>query len=1122
MSHFYDDIHEARIREAYDRIKHSIVRERLPLAAEVAVTREPVPYEKRKTLKYRKISQGEGWGETWDCAWFHVTGKVPASWRGAYVVLNLEFGGELLVFDHAGCPLVGLSAGSVFDGDYSKDLFHFLPKAKGGEKIDFWIDAGCNGLFGVPRPADPDWEQSPARKDGYLSAAVNALSVCRFDYDLWQLRIDIEVLRSLCAVFPKESGRRIRILRALDRALDLLPDERGGAPAARDYLRRAVYSIGPDPASIHVSAIGHAHIDTAWLWPLRETVRKVARTWSSQIGLIERYPSFKFGASQAQLYQFCKEHYPKLFAKVKKAVADGSWEIQGGMWVEADCNIPSGESLIRQFAEGNRFFMEEFGVRARNLWLPDVFGYSGNLPQIMKVCGIGFFLTQKLFWNRYNRFPHNTFVWEGIDGSRVVSHFPPEDTYNSVLLPDQLAKHETNNREAGIVDEAISLFGIGDGGGGPKEEFVERGLRERALNGCPRVEFAFAQNAFDRLAKLEPELDVWSGELYFEMHRGTYTTQARQKRLNRRAEEALRVAEMLCAAKAWRARPSRLAQSLGAGPSCPVDSRGAGPSCPVDSRGAGPSCPAYPAAKLHALWRDLLLCQFHDIIPGSSIARVYKECGEIVGNVVSGATSLALAAGASLLKKASNAVTFFNPSSTPFDGLVELPAGWEGAAGPDGAPVAVAPRPVSGSGAVVPRPVSGSGAVAPRPLVTHLSVPPRAFVTLQPAQGPVGGTPAFLGRLHPDPRPPCRGDSPRLCPGGGEGALSAALRARGVAAVLENALVRYEFDSSLRLVSALDKAAGRLFVSPSAPANLLALFDDHPSCYDAWDIEEYARNMPVASPEQVKFRVVETPLFSAIEAAFVIGRSRFSQTIVLAADSKRLDFRTHADWQESHRLLRVAFPLDVRASEASFEIQYGIVRRATHDNTKWQYAQFESCGHRFADFSDSDFGVALLNDSKYGYRAKGSELSLSLLRSSTHPDPFADKGEHDFTYAILPHVGALDDSDEVHKAAAELNQGLLRIDGYAASAKSKLPVSLEGDGVELAVLKMADDGNGLVVRLVERLGRHARATLRLDRVVKATPCLATETDDTGPAAEGDSLDLTFGPFEIKTIRLSCP
>ena len=1029
MAHFYLDIHEARIREVFDRIKHDIVRERAPLQAEVAVTPEPVPYDKRLSLKYRPIKQGEHWGNTWDCAWFHVTGTLPKSWKGAYVTLNLNFDGEALVFDQKGCPVIGLTNGSVFDGDYSKDHYHYLPSAKGGEKIDLWIDVGCNGLFGVNKPADPDWEPDPAKKHGHFSSSVSHITACRFDYDMWQLRNDLNVLTALFWTLPKDSSKRIRIVRAISKALDFLPEERGGATAVREALKKSVFAIGPDPASIHVTAIGHAHIDTAWLWPFRETVRKVGRTWSSQIGLMARYPGFKFGASQAQLYKFCKEAYPALFAKIKKAVAKGDWELQGGMWVEADCNIPSGESLIRQFLEGMRFFQREFGQTPRNLWIPDVFGYSGNLPQIMRVCGVSFFLTQKLSWNRYNKFPHNTFVWEGIDGSRVVTHFPPEDTYNSNLRPDLLAKHETNNSDAGLVDEAISLFGMGDGGGGPKEEHVENGLRVHALNGCPCVEFGFAQDAFDRIAKLEDNLDVWSGELYFEMHRGTYTTQARQKLLNRRGEEALRLAEMLAAA-------------------------------------AGPK--AYPAAELSKLWQDLLLCQFHDVIPGSSIARVYDEAGKLVGNVVDTAHDFAQKAGRQLLSKKADAFTLFNPSSTAYAGVVALPQGWTGAKDAEGNALRVQ--------------------LADGKTLAAVEVKPTAFAT-------------FVK------------DNAKAAP-----KATAPKRAKN-GAVLENDLVRYEFDKDLRLISAFDKTAEFEFVNQAAPGNFLALYDDHPSCYDAWDIEEYAIDMQTDEPADVSFTVSNGPVRSEIKATFRMGKSAFTQTITLDAGSKRLDFATDVDWRESHRLLRVAFPVAVRADEASFEIQYGTLKRPTNDNTKWQYAQFESCGHRFADLSDNDFGVALLNDSKYGYRVKGSVLSMSLLRAPTQPDPFADKGAQRFTYSLLPHEGALADGDAVAASAAALNQGVERFDGYAATAKSVLPVAFEGEGVELAVLKKAEDGDGLVVRLVERRGRRASGLLKATLPnAKITPCLATELGDTGPAIAAPAC-LSFRPFEIKTFRI---
>ncbi len=1044
MSHFYPDIHEARIKEVHSRLAKEIVLDRVPLEARVGVTKEPVPWERRAEVGSRQIGLGETWGEKFDCAWFHVTGRVPQAWKGGCVTLNIDLGGEALLFDAAGCPVVGLTNGSVFDAHYNKDHFHWLGSAAGGEAVDFWIDVGANGLFGLKRSGDPAWGPTPPEDvHGVWKASVNALQACLFDRDKWALMLDLEVILSLVRALPERSSRRIQVLRATSRALDALPPERGGAAAVRDALKKSVWAVGVDPAAVKVSAIGHAHIDVEWLWPLRETVRKTARTFASQIGLIERYPGYKFGASQAQLYALCKEHYPALYEKVRRAVAAGDWEIQGAMWVEADCNIPSGESLVRQCLAGTRFFRDEFGVVPRNLWLPDVFGYSGNLPQILRACGIDFFLTQKLSWNRYNTFPHNSFVWEGIDGSRVVAHFPPEDTYNAAMLPEELKKHETNNREAGIVDVALSLFGIGDGGGGPKEEYVERALRCAALNGCPPVSFRFAQEAMDEIAKCEPDLDVWRGELYFEMHRGTYTTQAAQKLANRRAEEALRLAETLCAA-------------------------------------ASRSGYEYPRAELDRLWKELLLCQFHDIIPGSSIHRVYEESGALVRGVAEKARTLAGAAAATMLSTDAESLALFNPSSTPFRGAIRLPEGWAAA---------------TCGGRSVPVQCDACGGA-----LALVEVPALAFSTLRrsAAQG-----------------------------GGGQGGGVTQVAVSQPAIVLENARVRYEIDpSTLHLVRATDKECRRDFVLPCAPGNALRLYEDHPSTYDAWDIEEYALEMPVAEPVVESVSTFSGPVASGLRASLRIGDSTLEQTISLESDSKRLDFDVECDWRESHKLLRVAFPLDVDADEARFEIQYGTVARPTHDNTKWQWAQFESCAHRYADLSDPDFGVSLLNDCKYGYRAKGRELSLSLLRAPTEPDPVADRGHHRFRYALLPHARDLAHSDETCAAAAALNQGVGIFPGLSAEdfATPALPVSLEGEGVELAVLKLAEDSDAFVVRVVERRGRRATATLSapgLPAGAVATPCLATELGDLGPAvAMPARLDLR--PFEIRTMRIEIP
>ena len=1101
MSHFYLDIHEARIREVAGRLVNEIAAERAPLRAEVAVTKEPVPWAGRLALEYRPIEKGGRWGGAFECGWFHVVGAVPKAWKGAYVTLNLDFGGESCVFDAKGCPIVGLTNGCAFLPGYRKDHFHWLPKAKGGEKVDFWVEAGANDMFGVHRLADPAAERVPLSElHGTYSASVQQLSVCRFDRDKWQLKLDLDVILSLLRALPEKSSRRIQVARATSRALDILPPGRGGAAAVREALARTVWGVGVDPAATKVTAIGHSHIDVEWLWPLRETVRKVGRTFASQILLTERYPGFKYGSSQAQLYALCKEHYPALYRKVRKAIADGRWEVQGGMWVEADCNIPSGESLVRQCLVGQRFFKDEFGVVPRNLWLPDVFGYSGQLPQILRQCGIGFFLTQKLSWNRYNKFPHNSFVWQGIDGSRVVAHFPPEDTYNADLMPEQLRNHETNNREAGIVDVAISLFGMGDGGGGPKEEHVERGLRCAALNGCPPVTFGVAQDAMDRIAAQEANLDVWSGELYFEMHRATYTTQAAQKLANRRAEEALRCAEMLCAT-AFAAAQCRMHNAQ-----CTMPKRGKG-NCALSIEHCAFS---YPADELLGLWKSLLLCQFHDIIPGSSIHRVYEESGALVRGVAETARALAAKAAATMLAKKMDALTLFNPSSTTFSGVVSLPVGWAGA---------------TCAGVALPSQRDGDR------VLVQAEVPPRSFATL------------------------LKGD-------GAPGRAAPARARRSGRLVLENDRVKYEIDpKTLRVVRALDKDCGRAFITPERPGNAISLYEDRPSCFDAWDVEEYALDMPVGAPEVLSAEPFAGPVRSGLRATFRIGSSVFRQEIRLDAGSKRLDFVTETDdWKESHKWLRAAFPVDVTADDARFEIQYGTVARPTHDNTKWQYAQFESCAHRYADLSDPDFGVALLNDCKYGYRAKGSELSISLLRASTEPDPIADRGAHRFTYAILPHERDLAHTDEVVAAAAELNQGVERFEdlafdapcadkgdakappsergvarslstqlppserGVARSAGGStpcgaLPVDLVGEGVDLAVLKKAEDSDDLVVRLVETRGRRATATLAAPGAATAVPILANELEETGaPLALPASL--SFRPFEIKTLRLS--
>ena len=1020
MSHFYPNIHHDRLNEILRRLPREIMAETVPFKAEFAVTPEPTPFAQRMKLAYKPIKEGDTWGKTWDCGWFRVTGKIPAEWKGSCVAAWLELAGEILVFDAEGAPRAGLTNGSVFDGDYQKPVYHMMKSCKGGEDIELWLDAGANGLFGAQRPGDRVNLPSPDHLHGTWPAVANKMRLCKFDHDKWQLWLDLQVLENLVRALPENAARRVEILRATSKALDLLP-LKNGVRNCRASLK-PVFELPTDPATVDVTGVGHAHIDTAWLWPLRETIRKCGRTFASQIGLIERYPGYVFGASQAQLYDFTKKHYPSLYEKIRKAVKKGAWEVQGAMWVEADCNLPSGESLVRQCLLGKNFFRGEFGVEVNNLWLPDVFGYSGNLPQILKKSGVDYFLTQKLSWNRYNKFPHNTFLWKGIDGSTILSHFPPEDDYNSRVIPEGLRKNEFNNSERGLVKEAICLYGIGNGGGGPKEEHVERGLRLKNLNGCPRFHFGHAGKTLEKMASYAADLDTWEGELYFELHRATLTTQAETKRWNRRAEEALRAAEMLCAA-------------------------------------AGPD--TYPAAEFDTLWKHVLTGQFHDIIPGSSIHRVYDENTATLQNVVAACKQLQASAAKKLLKADKNALTLFNPSSTSFLGAVTLPEGWTGAAVYAGE---------------LPAQQEGKNTVA------HVEVPAQGFLTLKKTTAkptPVKSTSNL---------------------------------------VLENDLVRYTFDKNLRVIEGLDKQTNVAFITRDNPANILALYDDHPQNWDAWDIDEYYAKMPLETAKVIECKPFAGPVRSGFMAKLAIGNSTLTHAITLDGMSKRLDFVTDVDWNEHHKFLRVAFPTTIEASEAAFEIQYGHVRRPTHDNTKWQYAQFECVGHRFADLSRSDYGVALLNDSKYGYRVKGRELSLSLLRSSTEPDPVADLGRHHITYSLLPHAGPLAQSSVLADAAV-LNQGVEILEGFAAS-DAALPVAVAGCGVELAALKKAENENALIVRVVERHGANTTATLAcLNPAARIIETDLTERPNLSNPLLGKAA-FALAPFEIKTFKIA--
>ncbi|MCK6491021.1 MAG: glycosyl hydrolase-related protein [Planctomycetes bacterium] len=655
-----------RLREAY--ITDSVV-----LDAQVAV----LPPHTRPTFAdkpasgYRPVREGEEWGREWQTGWFRLSGTVPAAWAGRQVVGWIDTEGEGLVYDLAGTAIQGVTHGSVFDKAATRPFVPLFAACAGGERVELWLEAAASMLFGVAPYGDPTMQ------DRTCICHVGRLRLAAVDPAAWSLRHDFEVLLDLLKALPADSVRRARLLRAVTKASEVLAkDERAYAAAAAELA--GVKAKRANASDIPVRAVGHAHIDTAWLWPLGETIRKTARTYASQLKLIEDYPGYVFGASAAQHYAWMKDRHPEMYARIKAAVKAGSWEIQGGMWVEADCNVTGGESLVRQFLHGKNFFRDEFAWDVDNLWIPDVFGYAASLPQIMAQAGVTTFLTQKISWNQFNEFPFHTFWWQGIDGTRVLTHFPPENNYNGEVLPAPLIAAEARFKEKDVVDEVMSLFGIGDGGGGPRPDHIERGLRLKDLEGCPPVKFGQAREFFANLRTSQDELRTWVGELYLELHRGTLTSQAYVKKCNRQLEHRLRELEML-----WSA-----------------------------------ALPQYPLAAFDAIWKEMLTLQFHDIIPGSSIRQVYAETNAAHDRLLAACDQLEAGFAAAALPARPGATTLFNSLSEEFAGAVVLDATFAG----KGARIA--------GGAAVPTQAEDGATVA------LVRIPAQGFITLEPAGAP--------------------------------------------------------------------------------------------------------------------------------------------------------------------------------------------------------------------------------------------------------------------------------------------------------------------------------------------------------------------------------------------------
>jgi alpha-mannosidase len=1008
-----------------------------PLELELSAWRvpgEPVPVAEALRADFEPFRVGEGWGSPWATAWLRARGEIPADWAGRRVeaAFDLDFdptkgpGGQAegLVHDASGAPVQGLHP-------HNRSVL-LTRSASGGEAVDLLIELAANPPIVASRGIGTHYGSKETAGTEALYR-LRAADIAVREEDVWHLLHDMEVLDELMRELSVGTPRRHEILRALERAVDAVDPWDVAAMAAAGRARLTDVLSKPAHASAHtVAAVAHAHIDSAWLWPLRETVRKCARTFTNVTALADEYPELIFACSSAQQYAWMKEHRPEVFERIGKAVGEGTFVPVGGMWVEADGNLPGGEALARQLVYGRRFFAAEFGIEQDGVWLPDSFGYTAAYPQLARLAGARWFLTQKLSWNATNRLPHHTFDWEGIDGTRILTHFPPVDTYNAELTGRELAHAERNFADKGAANRSLAPFGHGDGGGGPTREMLEKARRLRDLEGSPKVEITRPADFFEAARAEYPRRPVWRGELYLETHRGTYTSQARTKRGNRRAEQLLREAEL------WAATAAVHAGS------------------------------PYPYEELEALWQQVLLHQFHDILPGSSIAWVHRQAEDTYRRIHDGLERIIDGALSALTSApdAGGPCRVFNAGPYPRHEVLVLPADAQ-------APGEAQPLSDGRYAVAVTAPALGAGGLA---------------------------TPA--------PRP-----------------VSAAADADGDGFVLDNGLIQVRIDASGLVRSVRELDTGRETLAPDQPGNLLQLHHDDPNLWSAWNIDHHYRNTVRDLDEADAVTLTEQgPLLASVRVERSFGDSRIVQDLELAAGSRRLTVRTDIDWQERDAVLKSAWPLAVHAEHESAEIQFGHVRRPTHENTSWDAARFEVWNHRWVHVGEYGFGAALLNDSTYGHdvrrhtREDGgttTTLRLSLLRAPHSPDPQADRGRHTFAYAL--EAGA--DVGAAIAAGYALNLPLRSRSGHVDADPL---VEVDHPSVVVESVKLADDRSGdVVMRLYESRGGAATAALTsaVD-LTAAHACDLLENAETElVVVDSRDVHLSLRPFQILTLRL---
>lgn len=1023
----HPDLTRRRIEQflQYD-LQDRILGEREPLDIEFCAKPHATQAE-AEAGPWKRVEPGFRYGPAYKTFWFRLSGRIPKNLSGKAVGVMAEVGSERTVWKN-NSPWLGI--------DHEHEVAPLSDKARTGTAVKLMIQAySRNAQVTVHRPEAP-------RED--LVETVQGAWIVAIDPELKQLAFDVEFGLSLLSALDDNTREHAALLRALNNAANAFdPDRRETIRRASKIVRSALSSLGGDMKHA-LTAVGHAHLDTAWLWPLEITMKKMAHTTATQLSLIERYPEYVFVHSQASQYEWLEKQYPALFERVKEAIGKGQWEPVGSMWVEADCNLSGGESLVRQFLYGRRYFREKLGYETHDMWLPDVFGYSAAIPQILAKFGIRYFMTQKISWNQFNKFPHHTFWWQGIDGTKVWTHFPPADTYCANCTPKEMLESVRKFKDHARSDQSLYVFGFGDGGGGPTEKHLEFLRRARATPALPTVHANRTALDFFRDAKARSrDLATWSGELYFELHRGTYTSQAATKKGNRECEFLMRDAEWLACFEAGFPK-------------------------------------SYPADDLERGWKIVLLNQFHDIIPGSSVREVYEDAARDYDE--------ARRIGAEAIEKSLKAIG----GTLDRSDMVRPVALFQNAT-------------VAGEGAIpweekeAPASLCVGEECVPVQLVEGLGERKLVFPTPHAALGAVA-----VGDLA-------------------DHAPTVKYRLKASSRKIENGELAVRFDGNGNITSILSLEDGAEYVAPGKLANLFQLFDDRPLFWDAWDVDLYSFETGRDLAASESFEIVERgPVRVAAEVVKRFGKSTIRQRISLGP-TPGIRFDTEIDWHESQKMLKVAFPLNMNANRATYEIQFGHVERPTHMNTSWDMARFEVCAQKWADLAEGDSGVALLNDGKYGHDARGNVLRLSLLRSPKAPDPTCDMGRHRFTYALMPHFGPLQYAGVVQAAYAlnaPLRYAFLK-PGKGEEGATVPLVSVDDRNLVVEAVKKAEDDDGLIVRLYECHNARGMAELVCARSPKAAWLCDLEER---PVAELEVVEgavpFSYKPFEILTVKLA--